>query len=128
MNYYTKGTVYEKGPITQGVSANGNSWGRMTLVVEVPLGKYSKKMAFQVMTQNIDAVQAFNLGDKVEVAWDLASREYTNKDGVRSWFTQAELHAIKAAGMPENVVEMESAMNATPATPAPAADEQDLPF
>jgi hypothetical protein len=133
MNYYTTGKIYEKGEVTGGTSQNGNAWARMTLVLDVALGKYSKKLAFQVMTSNIDAVQAFNLGDKVEVAWDLASREYTNKDGVRSWFTQAELHSIKAAGMPENVVDMgagvDSAMNAQPAAaPAPTADEQDLPF
>ena len=123
MNYYTTGKIYEKGEVTGGTSQTGHAWAR----------KYSKKLAFQVMTSNIDAVQAFNLGDKVEVAWDLASREYTNKDGVRSWFTQAELHSIKAAGMPENVVDMgagvDSAMNAQPAAaPAPTADEQDLPF
>ena len=98
MNYYTTGKIYEKGEVTGGTSQNGNAWARMTLVLEIALGKYSKKLAFQVMTSNIDAVQAFSLGDKVEVAWDLASREYTNKDGVRSWFTQAELHSIKVAG------------------------------
>ena len=133
MNYYTTGKIYEKGEVTGGTSQNGNAWARMTLVLEVALGKYSKKLAFQVMTSNIDAVQAFNVGDKVEVAWDLASREYTNKDGVRSWFTQPELHSIKAAGMPENVVDMgagvDRAMNAQPAAaPAPTADDQDLPF
>lgn len=132
MNYYTTGKVYEKGQITGGTSANGNAWARMTLVLDVAVGKYSKKLAFQVMTQNIDAVQAFNIGDKVEVAWDLASREYTNKDGVRSWFTQAELHAIKPAGMPEAVdmgAGIDSAMNA-PAAPVAAApaEDGDLPF
>ena len=133
MNYYTTGKIYEKGEVTGGTSQNGNAWARMTLVLEVALGKYSKKLAFQVMTSNIDAVQAFNIGDKVEVAWDLASREYTNKDGVRSWFTQAELHAIKPAGMPTEIVDMgegvESAMNA-PAAPAAAApaEDGDLPF
>ena len=123
MNYYTNGTVYEKGQITQGVSANGNSWGRMTLVVEVPLGKYSKKMAFQVMTQNIDAVQAFNVGDKVEVAWDLSSREWTNKDGVRSWFTQADLHSIKAAG-----VEEPQPIQSAPIPEAGMPQDDDLPW
>lgn len=127
MNYYTTGKVYEKGPVTGGTSQSGNAWARMTLVIEVALGQYSKKLAFQVMTNNIDAVQAFNLGDKVEVAWDLASREYTNKDGVRSWFTQAELRDIKAAGMPANAVDMESVSAQPAAAPAPAAD-QDLPF
>lgn len=124
MNYYTTGKVYEKGAITEGTSQNGNRWQRMTLVLEVALGQYTKKMAFQVMTGNIAAVMAFNFGDKVEVTWDVSSREYTNKDGVKSWFTQVELRDIKAAGLPENVATI-------PSTPLPEAGpdrEDDLPF
>lgn len=124
MNYYTTGKVYEKGPIAQGQSKTGNVWQRMTLVIDVPVGKYSKKMAFQVMTGNIAAVMAFNEGDSVEVGWDVSSREYTNKEGVRSWFTQTDLLSIKAAGMPENV-------QTVPSAPIPEAgmpQEDDLPF
>jgi hypothetical protein len=96
MNYYTKGKVFEKGAITEGMSQNGNRWQRMTLVLDVQVGQYSKKMAFQVMTGNIASVQAFNTGDMVEVSWDVSSREWTNKEGVRSWFTQVDLRDIKA--------------------------------
>lgn len=124
MTYYTTGKIYEKGPIAEGVSQSGNTWQRMTLVIEVPVGQYSKKMALQVMTGNIAEVMNFNAGDKVEIGWDVSSREYTNKDGVRSWFTQADLRSIKAAGMPENV-------QTVPSTPIPEAgmpQEDDLPL
>ena len=124
MTLYTTGKVYEKGAITEGVSQQGNVWQRMTLVIDVQIGQYSKKMAFQVMTGNIAAVMAFNEGDKVEVGWDVSSREHINKDGVRSWFTQADLRSIKAAGMPENV-------QTVPSAPIPEAgmpQEDDLPF
>ena len=124
MNYYTKGKVYEKGAITEGMSQNGNRWQRMTLVLDVQLGQYSKKMAFQVMTGNIAAVQAFNTGDMVEVSWDVSSREWTNREGVRSWFTQVDLRDIKAAGLPENVATVES----TPIAEAGPAESGDLPF
>lgn len=124
MNYYTKGKVYEKGAITEGMSQNGNRWQRMTLVLDVQVGQYSKKMAFQVMTGNIASVQAFNTGDMVEVSWDVSSREWTNKEGVRSWFTQVDLRDIKAAGMPENVATVES----TPIAEAGPAESGDLPF
>lgn len=124
MNYYTKGKVYEKGAITEGMSQNGNRWQRMTLVLDVQVGQYSKKMAFQVMTGNIASVQAFNTGDMVEVSWDVSSREWTNKEGVRSWFTQVDLRDIKAAGMPENVATVES----TPIPEAGPAESGDLPF
>ena len=124
MNYYTKGKVYEKGAITEGMSQNGNRWQRMTLVLDVQVGQYSKKMAFQVMTGNIAAVQAFNTGDNVEVTFDISSREWTNREGVRSWFTQVDLRDIKAAGLPENVATVES----TPIAEAGPAESGDLPF
>ena len=124
MNYYTKGKVYEKGAITEGMSQNGNRWQRMTLVLDVQVGQYSKKMAFQVMTGNIAAVQAFNTGDNVEVTFDVSSREWTNKEGVRSWFTQVDLRDIKAAGLPDNVATVES----TPIAEAGPAESGDLPF
>lgn len=124
MNYYTKGKVYEKGAITEGMSQNGNRWQRMTLVLDVQVGQYSKKMAFQVMTGNIASVQAFNTGDMVEVSWDVSSREWTNREGVRSWFTQVDLRDIKAAGLPDNVATVES----TPIAEAGPAESGDLPF
>lgn len=124
MNYYTKGKVFKKGAITEGMSQNGNRWQRMTLVLDVQVGQYSKKMAFQVMTGNIASVQAFNTGDMVEVSWDVSSREWTNKEGVRSWFTQVDLRDIKAAGLPDNVATVES----TPIAEAGPAESGDLPF
>lgn len=122
MNYYTTGKVYEKGPIAQGQSQNGNVWQRMTLVIDVQVGQYSKKMAFQVMTGNVPAVMAFKEGDKVEVVWDASSREYVNKDGVKSWFSSLDLRSIKAA---------DEQAQAVPSTPIPEAgmpQDDDLPF
>ena len=121
MTYYTTGKVFEKGTLTEGTSQSGNVWQRMTLVLDVPVGQYSKKMAFQVMTGNIAGVMAFNEGDKVEVGWDISSREYTNKDGIRSWFTQADLRSIKAASE-------SPAVPSTPIADAGISQEDDLPF
>lgn len=122
MNYYTTGKVFEKGPIAQGTSQNGNVWQRMTLVLDVQVGQYSKKMAFQVMTGNVPGVMSFKEGDKVEVCWDVTSREYTNKEGVRSWFTQAELRSIKAADEPAQPVAT------APIPEAGTPEDADLPF
>lgn len=121
MTYYTTGKVFEKGTLTQGTSQSGNVWQRMTLVLDVPVGQYSKKMAFQVMTGNIAGVMAFKEGDKVEVGWDISSREYTNKDGIRSWFTQADLRSIKAASEAP-------AVPSTPIADGGMPQEDDLPF
>ena len=124
MNYYTTGKVYEKGPITEGQSKNGTIWQRMTLVLDVAVGQYSKKMAFQVSTNNIKDVMGFNIGESVEVGFDISSREWTNQNGVRSWFASVDLRSIKAAGMPENVHTIQS----TPIPEAGPAQDDDLPF
>jgi hypothetical protein len=124
MNYYATGKVYEKGPLTEGQSQSGNVWQRMTLVIDVAVGQYSKKVAFQVSTNNIKDVMSFNIGDKVEVGFDISSREWTNKEGVRSWFASVDLRSIKAAGMPENVQTIPSA----PIPGAGPAQDDDLPF
>lgn len=122
MTLYTTGKVYEKGAITEGVSQQGNVWQRMTLVIDVPVGNYSKKMAFQVTTGNIPGVMAFKEGDKVEVGWDVSSREWTNKEGKTSWFTSIDLRSIKAADEPAQV------MASTPIAEAGMPQEDDLPF
>lgn len=134
MSFTTKGKVYEKGPISEGVSASGTTWQRMTLVIDVQYSNFSKKVAFQVMTGNVPGVMAFNIGDSVEVGWDISSREYTNKDGVRSWFTQADLRSIRAVdGLQASAAPSARAEQRVPlyqqAAQVPAAvEDDDLPF
>lgn len=123
MTLYTTGKIYERGEIAQGQSQAGNIWQRMTLVLDVPVGNYTKKMAFQVSTGNIPAVMALNLGDRVEVGWDVSSREWTNKEGKTSWFTSIDLRTIRLADdVPAQVIA------STPIAEAGEPQEDDLPF
>jgi hypothetical protein len=123
MTLYTTGKIYERGEIAQGQSQAGNIWQRMTLVLDVPVGNYTKKMAFQVSTGNIPAVMALNLGDRVEVGWDVSSREWTNKEGKTSWFTSIDLRTIRLA---DDVPAQSIA--STPIAEAGMSQEDDLPF
>lgn len=123
MTLYTTGKIYERGEIAQGQSQAGNIWQRMTLVLDVPVGNYTKKMAFQVSTGNIPAVMALNLGDRVEVGWDVSSREWTNKEGKTSWFTSIDLRTIRLA---DDVPAQSIA--STPIPEAGPAQDDDLPF
>ena len=123
MTLYTTGKIYERGEIAQGQSQAGNIWQRMTLVLDVPVGNYTKKMAFQVSTGNIPAVMALNLGDRVEVGWDVSSREWTNKEGKTSWFTSIDLRTIRLA---DDVPAQSIASTPIPEAGDPQMD--DLPF
>lgn len=123
MTLYTTGKIYERGEIAQGQSQSGNIWQRMTLVLDVPVGNYTKKMAFQVSTGNVPSVMALNLGDRVEVGWDVSSREWTNKEGKTSWFTSIDLRTIRLA---DDVPAQSIA--STPIPEAGEPQEDDLPF
>lgn len=123
MTLYTTGKIYERGEIAQGQSQSGNIWQRMTLVLDVPVGNYTKKMAFQVSTGNVPSVMALNLGDRVEVCWDVSSREWTNKEGKTSWFTSIDLRTIRLA---DDVPAQSIA--STPIPEAGEPQEDDLPF
>ena len=123
MTLYTTGKIYERGEIAQGQSQAGNIWQRMTLVLDVPVGNYTKKMAFQVSTGNVPAVMALNLGDRVEVGWDVSSREWTNKEGKTSWFTSIDLRTIRLA---DDVPAQSIA--SSPIPEAGPAQDDDLPF
>lgn len=123
MTLYTTGKIYERGEIAQGQSQAGNIWQRMTLVLDVPVGNYTKKMAFQVSTGNIPSVMALNIGDRVEVGWDVSSREWTNKEGKTSWFTSIDLRTIRLA---DDVPAQSIA--STPIPEAGEPQEDDLPF
>lgn len=122
MTLYTTGKIYERGEIAQGQSQAGNIWQRMTLVLDVPVGNYTKKMAFQVSTGNIPSVMALNLGDRVEVGWDVSSREWTNKEGKTSWFTSIDLRTIRLAD------EVPSSVVSVPLPEAGPMQPDDLPF
>ena len=123
MTLYTTGKIYERGEIAQGQSQAGNIWQRMTLVLDVPVGNYTKKLAFQVSTGNVPAVMALNLGDRVEVGWDVSSREWTNKEGKTSWFTSIDLRTIRLA---DDVPAQSIA--SSPIPEAGPAQDDDLPF
>lgn len=125
MNYKSTGKIYERSAITEGVSQQGNKWQRMTVVIEVPVGTYTKKIALNVATGNIHDVMSFSIGDKVDFAFDVTSREYTNASGVRSWFTSVDLRDIKPAGMPENT---QQSVQSTPIPGPGEPQEDDLPF
>lgn len=71
-------------------------------------GKYPKDIAFEIMADRCDNVQA-EVGQAVSIAFDLRSNQ-SDKDPDR-WFTTAKLIQIQV-------------LAATPIAPAPAGDDE----
>ena len=120
---YTKGTLSFKSEITSGTSQSGNKWARMSILVDVPgyQGSITKVM-FQVSMDRIDDVQAFSIGDKVEIGWNIYAREWQGK-----WFNNVELVNIKAQESPLDTPAKETAKEQKSPFD-PAAHTDDLPL
>lgn len=125
--YHSKGRISEMSEITSGIGRNGNKWARMALVIEIP-GFYGTfyKQVFQVGTEQIDAVQAFDIGDWVEVSFSIYAMEWNGR-----WYNNVDL--VKITSQEEQQEEEDDPAPKAPARQKPEPVEQekkddDLPF
>lgn len=105
---YEKGALSFKSEIKTGTSAKtGNTWQMQTIVLDIPeyQGQY-RKLALKVSGREMEDVQAFKVGDIVEVGYKVTSREYNG-----NWYNDVSLYNIRAAG------EQGAAPQARPAAP-----------
>lgn len=90
--FYSKGTISHMSEVTSGTSTSGRDWARMNILIEVPGFQGSiTKLSFQVGTDRINDVQAFSVGDKVEIGWSIYAREYNGR-----WYNNVDLVNIKS--------------------------------
>lgn len=90
----------------EGTSAKGTAWKVQEFVMEAP-GQYPKKMVFEVFGQ--DRLDRFNIqvGQEVNVAFDIDAREWNGR-----WYNSVRAYDVKQVGaMP---------MQPTYAAPQPA--------
>ncbi len=80
----------------EGTSAKGTAWKVQEFVMEAP-GQYPKKMVFEVFGQ--DRLDRFNIqvGQEVNVAFDIDAREWNGR-----WFNSVRAYDVKQVGaMPQ---------------------------
>jgi hypothetical protein len=67
-----------------GISSQSQKpWRKQSFVIETE-ETYPKKVSFTVWNENVDALKALKVGDKVEINFRLESREFNEK-----WYTDA---------------------------------------
>ena len=106
-----KGVIYEINPIEVRTTASGKEFKRRKVILEIdgPRGT-TTKLALEVDEYRMEALEGFHPGDRVEVKFNVWSREWNDK-----WYTSVDLLYIS---------------DLAPAAPAPAPapeDEEDLP-
>lgn len=120
----------------EGTSAKGTAWKVQEFVMEAP-GQYPKKMVFEVFGQ--DRLDRFNIqvGQEVNVAFDIDAREWNGR-----WYNSVRAYDVKQAGAmpmqpayvapqpaPSSAPVVTSGTNPLSQATAPTTEKaEDLPF
>lgn len=75
-------------PAKSGVSQRGNNWMTQQFVLEVP-GQYPKKMVFEIFGEDRIKQANIQMGDEVNVAFDIDASEYNGK-----WYNQIRAYNV----------------------------------
>lgn len=117
---YERGRLALKSEIKTGTSMKtGNAWQMQTIVVDIAeYGGQFRKLALKVSGREMEDVQAFKVGDMVEVGYKVTSREYNG-----NWYNDVSLYNIRPGAQ-------QPAAQARPAQPQQAQifpDRQEKP-
>jgi hypothetical protein len=69
-----------------GVSRAGNAWTKQEFVVETA-DQYPKTVCFTLFNDKVSMVSGLQVGDEIEVSFDVESREFNNKfyHNINAW-------------------------------------------
>lgn len=83
---------------------------------------YSQDILFQMTKDKVDILDAFGVGQQVEVSFSIKGREWTSPQGEVKYFNTLECFRIEAVGTPVQSVTQPTA------TPTESTEDDDLPF
>ncbi len=89
-----KGKVIQMLPLRQGTSQRtGNPWKLQEYILET-YDTYPKKVMFSLFGDNVDKFP-IQVGEDVNVSFDLDSRSYVGRDGVERWSTDVRAWKVE---------------------------------
>ena len=121
MSLSVKGTITQKLELEQGTSKAGNEWKSQSFVLKTD-NQYNPDICFKLFGEDkIQIVSNINVGEQVEVFFNLSSREWNGK-----WFTSAD--AWKIESLSENNTSLEEIDESDIPVFENNQTEDDLPF
>lgn len=106
-----------------GVSKAGKEWIKQSFVLDNG-AKFNPEVSFNLFGQEkVDMLNGFNVGDEIEVAFNLSSREYNG-----NYYTSADVWKMQKNEMYDTVLkeELEQSNNGT--LQESLKQDSDLPF
>jgi hypothetical protein len=120
MSLSVKGKISSKLSVESGTSKAGKEWKKQSFLVDTG-AQYNPEICFQLFgDEKIAMLEHYNIGDQVEVSFNLSSREWNGR-----YFHNVDAWKIEKIG--EGIVESEH-LEEPPVFDASASEEDDLPF
>ena len=120
MSLSVKGTISSKLSIENGTSKAGKEWKKQSFIVDIGT-QYNPEICFQLFGEDkINMIEHYNIGDEVEVSFNLSSREWNGK-----YFHNVDAWKIEKIGDGDSTSEK---MEEPPIFDTPSSEEDDLPF
>ena len=95
MSYQLKGKL----TVINEVQQISDQFKKREFVVSDEADKYPQTIMFQLAQDNCSKIDAFKVGDQIEVSFNLRGREWTNpKDGVVRYFNTLDAWKIEKIG------------------------------
>ena len=117
MSLSIKGTLTRKLEIESGTSKAGNEWKKQSFILDTG-NQYNPEVCFQLFGEDkIELLNQHDEGTKVEVSFNLSSREYNGR-----YFHNVDAWRIESLNVENTNIEE------TPEFNSPASEEDDLPF
>ena len=120
MSLSVKGKISSKLSVESGTSKAGKEWKKQSFLVDTG-AQYNPEICFQLFgNDKIAMLEHYNIGDQVEVSFNLSSREWNGR-----YFHNVDAWKIEKIG--EEIAETKH-LEEPPIFDAPASEEDDLPF
>ena len=110
-----RGTIAILGEVQTGTSQSGNGWANQQIVVDVEGFNGSfRKVALKAGTNQVRDLEQMQIGDKVEISYQVTAREWQGK-----WYNNVDLIRIESLEqtMPQAYQQMGYAPQAVPNPP-----------
>jgi hypothetical protein len=72
-------------------------------VLEIKEGKYPQLVQFQVTGDRCEELDTFNIGQSIDVSFDLRGREWTGRDGEKKFFNSLNVFKIAPVQLSQQV-------------------------
>lgn len=88
--------------------------------------QYPEFIKFELIQDKTSLLDSFNIGDHIDVSFNLKGRTWVNQQGVKQYFNSLQAWKLKSENTTQNQQFSESAQQSTESSPVAGGD--DLPF